>query len=138
MTVRHRKREVVMRSTLFLLLAILGSIFKTSGALPKTDPDEEVLAQLKKAGADLSKPHKIEFFLYFPEETAAKEAGARIKQAGFDVDVRRAAQGPEWLCFATRAMVPELAALQKIRREFVALAASFGGEYDGWGTKVVK
>jgi hypothetical protein len=126
-----------MRST-FLLLAILGGIFNTPGALQKTDPDEAVLAQLRKAGSNLSKYHKIEFFLYFPKETIAKEAGQRIKQAGFDVEVRRAAKGPDWLCFATRTMVPELAALQRIRRKFNAIAASLGGEYDGWGTGVVK
>ena len=122
----------------FLLFAILAGIFNTPSGLPTTDPDEVVLAQLKKAGSDLSKPHKIEFFLYFPKEAVAKEASLRVKQAGFNIEIRRAAKGTDWLCFATKTMVPELSALQKIRREFEALANSLGGEYDGWGTEIVK
>jgi len=35
-------------------------------------------------------------------------------------------------------MVPDLAALQKIRYDFEALTVSLKGEYDGWGTEVEK
>ena len=128
----------MMARSVLLVLTLLGGISSLFGLSQGTDLDAAVLAQLRKAGSNLSKPHKIEFFLYFPSEAVANEAGARAKQAGFDVDVRRAAKGPDWLCFATKTMVPQLAALQRIRREFDALAASLGGEYDGWGTGVVK
>lgn len=104
----------------------------------KQDLDESVLVQLKKAGSDLSKPHGIEFFLYFPTQSVAENAASSLRTSGFEVDVRRAAQGDAWLCFVTKTMVPELADLQRIRRDFVALAASLSGEYDGWGTQVVK
>jgi hypothetical protein len=108
------------------------------GFSKKADPDQMVLEHLKKAGSDLSKPHNLEFFIYVPTEADAMEIAPRIKEAGFAVDVRQAAQGPGWLCFATKTMIPELTALQKIRRDFSALAASKRGEYDGWGTGVVK
>jgi regulator of RNase E activity RraB len=104
----------------------------------KPDLDQSVLVQLKKAGSDLTKPHRIEFFLYFPTQAVADQAALTIRNAGFEVAVRKAAQGDHWLCFATKIMVPELADLQKIRRDFVSLAVSMGGEYDGWGTPVVK
>lgn len=102
-----------------------------------TDPDEFVLAQLKKAGSDLSKVHQPEFFLYFSNETLAQQAAEEIQRKGFQVQVKRAAQGDSWLCLATKAIVPELLLLQSIRRDFNALAASLGGDYDGWGTPVV-
>jgi len=104
----------------------------------KSDSDQSVLLQLRKAGSDLSKPHSIEFFVYFPTQAAAEKAAVPIRRAGFGVDVQQAAQGDDWLCFATKTMVPELVDLQKIRRDFVALAAAMNGEYDGWGTQVVK
>jgi regulator of ribonuclease activity B len=113
-------------------------IFSLFGCSKKPDPDEFVLMQLKKAGSDLSKPHKLEFFLYFPEQSDAEQAAPRIRDAGFQVDVRRAAQGSDWLCFATKTMVPELPVLQKIRSEFNSIAASLNGEYDGWGAHVEK
>ena len=58
-----------------------------------TDHDQLVLVQLRKSGSDLSKPHKIEFFLYFPTQSIAENAGLNIRDAGFEVEVRGAAQG---------------------------------------------
>jgi regulator of RNase E activity RraB len=103
----------------------------------KTDLDQLVLLQLRKSGSDLAKPHKIEFFLYFPTQPLAEKARLDIRDAGFDVEVRRAAQGDSWLCFATKTMIPALPDLQKIRQTFVELAGSMDGEYDGWGTQIV-
>jgi regulator of RNase E activity RraB len=110
--------------------------FSLFGCSENPDLDESVLVQLKKAGSDLSKPHKIEFFLYFPSQSVADRAALRIREAGFQVEVRRAAKGNDWLCFATKTMVPELSSLQQIRRDFSSLAASLKGEYDGWGTPI--
>jgi regulator of RNase E activity RraB len=104
----------------------------------RPDLDQSVLVQLRKAGSDLTKPHHIEFFLYFPTQAVADKAALTIRNAGFEVEVRKAAQGDHWLCFTTKTMVPELSDLQKIRSEFVSLVASMNGEYDGWGTQVVK
>ncbi len=113
-------------------------LFSLFGCSKKRDLDEMVLVQLRKAGADLSKPHHIEFFLYFPSQPIAEQAAPKIKAAGFDVKVEPAAQGSDWLCYATKTMVPDLPALQKIRTDFSDLAASLGGKYDGWGTEVEK
>jgi hypothetical protein len=107
------------------------------GFAKKADPDQMVLEQLKKAGSDLAKPHKIEFFLYFPTQAAANNASLRIKAKGFQVEVKQAATGPAWLCFATRAMAPQLKEMQQIRKDFTAIALADGGDYDGWGTEIV-
>ena len=128
---------MILQSAVLCLL-LLGGIFDWLTGPKRVDPDEAVLVQLKKAGSNLSKPHRIEFFLYFPTKLVAEQAALRIKPAGFEVDVKLAAKGNDWLCFATRTMIPELPALQKIRRDFTAIASSLGGEYDGWGTAVEK
>jgi regulator of RNase E activity RraB len=112
--------------------------FSVFGSSENADPDESVLVQLEKVGSDLSKPHKIEFFLYFPSQSVAERAALRIREAGFQVEIRRAAKGNHWLCLATKTMVPEVSALQQIRRDFSSLAASLKGEYDGWGTPIEK
>jgi regulator of RNase E activity RraB len=102
-----------------------------------SSPDQMVIAQLQKAGSNLAKPHAIEFFLYFPTESAANQASARIRDAGFQSEVKKAAQGDTWLCFATKEIVPTQDALETIRNDFGALATSLGGEYDGWGCPMV-
>lgn len=103
----------------------------------KADLDQLVLVQLRQSGSNLSKPHSIEFFLYFPTQSVAEKASQNVRDAGFAVEVRRAAQGDSWLCFATKTMVPALPDLQRIRQHFMELAGSMNGEYDGWGTQVV-
>jgi hypothetical protein len=128
----------LQREGLALTIALLTTVLSLFGCTKKPDLDESVLIQLKKAGSDLSKPHNIEFFLYFPTQAAAEQAASKIRDAGFHVEVRRAAKGADWLCCATKTMVPDLMALQKIRQDFSSLADSLGGEYDGWGTPVAK
>jgi hypothetical protein len=58
------------------------------GFAKKADPDQIVLEQLRKAGSDLSKPHKIEFFLYFPTQSSASKASVKIKEMGFEVEMK--------------------------------------------------
>jgi hypothetical protein len=101
-------------------------------------PDEAVIVQLRKAGSNLSKPHPVEFFLYFPTEQIAQQAAEKIRLDGFEPDVKPGATGDQWLCFATKSIEPSLENMEKIRREFASLTASLGGEYDGWGTPIVK
>jgi regulator of ribonuclease activity B len=101
-------------------------------------PDEAVMSPLGKAGSNMSKPHPVEFFLYFPAEQIARQAAEKIRLDGFEANVRPAATGDQWLCFATKPIEPSLENMENIRREFTALAASLGREYDGWGTPIVK
>ena len=104
----------------------------------KVDLDQLVLVQLRKSGSNFLKPHNIEFFLYFPTQSVAENASLNVRDAGFEVEVRKAAQSDSWLCFARKTMIPALTDLQRIRQNFVTLADSMNGEYDGWGTQVVK
>jgi regulator of RNase E activity RraB len=119
-------------------VALLATVLNLFGCAKKPGPDESVLTQLKKAGSDLSKPHNIEFFLYFPTQGVAEQAASKIRDQGFRVEVGRAAKGGTWMCHATKTMIPDLPALQKICEDFTSLANSLNGEYDGWGTPVVK
>jgi len=113
-------------------------IFNLFGCSPKLGPDALVLSQLKKAGSDLSKLHKIEFFLYLPSEAAAETTASRVRAEGFDASVKPPMGTPLWLCFCTKMMVPDLTELQRVRHDFDHLTRELGGNYDGWGTPVVK
>lgn len=113
-------------------------IFKSFFAFgKKLDPDEAVLTELNKVGSDLSKPHGIEFFLYLPSEADARQAAEQLTVDGFEVEVSQAAEGSDWVCLATKTMVPNLADLQQIRLKLERIAAATGGVYDGWGSPVV-
>jgi hypothetical protein len=99
-------------------------------------PDAAVLKHMRRLGGNVTKPHFIESFLYFPTEEDAREAEAELAAQGFAVDVNQSAKGAEWLCLATKEMVPEYPDLVALRRSLTALANKFNGIYDGWGTLV--
>jgi regulator of RNase E activity RraB len=119
-----------------IIVAILTGLLLGCQKKQSLDLDHQVLDQLKSAGSDLSSPHDIEFFLYFPTETAAREAAVGVEAEGCDVDVRLGADEKNWLCYATRRMVPKHDELARLRARFNELAQKGGGEYDGWGTNV--
>ena len=102
------------------------------------DLDQQVLDELKRSGSDLTKPHKIDFYLYFPNEQKAKTAAAQIKDKVTSADVRLGANNKDWLCFATKEMVPEHSELVRLRYLFNSVAVKLNGEYDGWETGIVK
>jgi regulator of RNase E activity RraB len=108
---------------------------RAAATLPPVDGDGATLDALAHAGSNLSRVHTIEFFLYFPTQAAAEQAAAALRSE-FTVEVRPPDDGSDWLCFATRAMRPELAPLRALRERFTALAEAGGGAYDGWGTEV--
>ena len=127
-----------MRKTLIIVTLTLLLVSLMACSTYDEQADLQVLNQLEEAGSDLSKPHEIEFFLYFPDEASANEAAASIRGQGFVVEVMPPMAGSDWLCFATRTLVPKLEDIVAIGREFTAIAEAHGGEYDGWGTQVVR
>ena len=127
----------ICRSPLFLLAVLLG-VLTLLGCSKKPDADELVIFELKKAGSDLSKPHKIDFYLYLPTQSAAEQAVVHVRDRGFEAVVRPAAKGTNWLCLAKKALVPNLSDIKRIGRDFDQFCAAAGGDYDGWEAEVTK
>lgn len=113
-------------------------IFFTRGAKAESGPDAKVIAQLRAVGSNLSKPHSIEFFLYFPSREAADRVAAKMVAAGFGAKIDHAAKGTSWGILGTKTMVPVEGDLVSIRQQLNAWSKAEGGEYDGWGTEVEK
>ena len=103
------------------------------------EQDAAVIQGLRDAGSDLSKPHLIDFFFYFPDRKSAEAAAAELRSLRYDVfDIGAANDQSVWLVQANRSLVPDLAMMNASTRELEALAARHGGDYDGWGTSVVE
>ena len=100
--------------------------------------DQQVLDQLREVGSNLSLPHSIEHFLYFPEEAAAREVASALAAEGYRAEARPGADGKDWLVLASHTVVPSPRQVATNTLRMEKLAASFGGEYDGWGAGVVK
>ena len=128
----------MMRSLVILATLVLLFFPVVACTTSEAEADLQTLNRLEKAGSDLSKPHEMEFFLYFPDEASANAAAADIREQGFVVEVRPAAEGTDWLCFAVKTMVPAHEDVVAVGRELNAIAGAYGGEYDGWGAAVVR
>jgi len=86
----------------------------------------------------LSKPHNIDFFLYFPTDGTANHGAKDIEGDVDTVKVELGADKKNWLCFANKRMVPDHDKLVALRKHFNEVAHKGNGVYDGWGTEVVK
>jgi hypothetical protein len=122
-----------MKKRLLLILFVLLSVSYVFGFYQTTDPDQLLIEQLSKSGADVSKPHDITFLFYFPSQDGATKALFDIYKKKFDAELTKPEKaGEPWTCLAKKTMVPELKAMQKIRQQFMTIATANGGEYHGW------
>jgi len=98
--------------------------------------DTEALNQLRAAGSNLAKPHKIDFYLYFPNEDEAETAAAVIRPLGYTVTVSAGEDEGNWLCLASRTMMPTIEEITVARALFKGLAQLHQGVYGGWNTAI--
>ncbi len=123
----------------FWLIAV--SLFSPATLLAQAQASDDslVIQELKKSGSNVSKPHDIEFYLYFPNRKVAERASLKIRKLGCSIKkIAPAASGPGWLVLAAKTMIPTESALTQLRGEFDRIARSEKGEYDGWEAGVVK
>jgi hypothetical protein len=97
---------------------------------------EEVLATLRRNGSDTTKAHRLDFFVYAPEQASASKAANRICECGFKAEVSRA--GKRWLIVASKTLVPATADLAENGRFFEQIAEAVGGDFDGWEAQAVE
>jgi hypothetical protein len=82
-------------------------------------------------------PLEINYYLYFPTEEAAQRAGQRLVGDGYRVEVRDVSEvdtSNPWLTYVTSTL-PESdddLGLGEVEEYMEAIAASEGGEYDGY------
>jgi hypothetical protein len=102
-------------------------------------PDDEnghVLRNMAEAGVDLSSERIVDFEHCFPDEASAREFAASVKQRVFAVRIflPQADGHPTWEVQCRVRIIPTHATVTRTEDELAALARSFRGYPDGWGT----
>ena len=129
----HCCRTQRSSACLLVFVAILISVPHSWAVAEEKDPDNIALLKARKAGVDLSRPHKILFTLKLPED-ATQQVISRLQQEGFNAQVWLN-DGSSCILFAAKTMVPELGPLQSIRHDFDSLLSSVLTEFErGWGS----
>ena len=114
---------------------VLLSVFGVSAVVAATDDtDAKVFKLLEENGTDLSRTHRVDFFLLFSQMENAARACDTLATEGYESHL--SASNNTFTCQAARAMVLDLADMQARRARFDRLAAEFSGKYDGWGAVV--
>lgn len=72
----------------------------------------------------------VDFFLYFPDQNNAEQAGITLREDGYAVETRLGADNVNWLVKASREIGDE--DLDAAEERMVELAGSLGGEFDGY------
>ncbi len=100
-------------------------------------PDKRVIVELRKLGSDTTKPHPIDFYLYFENEVSANRAGAELELRGFSCEIQRSIGDSNWLCLARKDIIPQENTLLSIRVLLEEIARKHLGKYDGWETMIL-
>jgi len=116
----------------------ISGVEKAVAPIGSLEADRQTLRALRDAGADLTKPTTVNFYIYFAERGAAESASAQAGTATLKSKVQRAADDSAWLCLVTGSMVPSESAIRQESTRLQAVAAAHGGDYDGWEAAVTK
>jgi hypothetical protein len=124
---RHTKRGAIVLRRLF------GRKPRDIGEL-----DAMVIAQLRKAGADLRLPRDTIHYLYFPTQEGANVAAGMLRAEGLTAEAKPAAAGElPWVVIANHDYVVNDETIRAIRAVAEDAARVGGGEYDGWEAAAV-
>ena len=111
---------------------------EVAGGVGSLEGDRQVLAQMREAGADLSKPTEINFYLYFNDRATAERAKTEAGDGSLTATVRPGANSDTWLCLVSGTMIPDEATIHAIVVRLLGVAQRHGGDYDGWEAAITK
>lgn len=119
------------------LAALVALATPRSNSEDMMSSDAETLKALAEAGSDLTKPHLIDHWIFFQDESGARAAAKDLVASGFVVvSLDKDPEGSEWRLLARKEMVPRLEDVEKTSAVVEALARRNNGDYDGWETQV--
>lgn len=101
------------------------------------DQDREV-ARARRASQHPTRAtdEAMSHYLYFPVQTDAESAGEQLRARGYRVEVRKGADGENWLALAKGPQPKAKEETEKLRNDMESLATEHNGEYDGWEAAV--
>ena len=111
-----------------------------SFAQPATEQmDARGVQNLVTQGADLAKPHRVDFFVVVSKEPDAQAVSTEMAGLGYQVvAIQPPSSSTNWTVHAQKTVAPQLDTIRKITRQLDTLASKHGGHYDGWGTTAVR
>jgi hypothetical protein len=123
---------------LVLLLAAISPALQSSLQAAESASDAQALLRLADGGSDLSKLHRVEFFLEFAEAEAAESAVLKLGELAFAASSNQDDSTGHWVVRAVKAMYPIESDLRGLRDKLDVIAAEGNGRYQGWQARVLE
>ena len=99
----------------------------------RSTSDRDVYAEFEGHNPDLSRPHEVNWFLYFPTEDAARTVAAMLSSEKFEIDVHKLDENSDWTVEATRSLAVSYILVMRITNRVQQICEAHGGSFDGWG-----
>ena len=96
---------------------------------------EDVRTHLSEQGSDLTLPHNLDLYLYYPTAATAHEVAAVFRDSPITSEIIES--DPHWLCLVQCRLVPSTEDLSAIGNLMRAIHDQFGGDFDGWHAEIV-
>ncbi len=117
----------------------MGFLRRTPGnPQPQGDPIAAAVEDLRRRGADPTRPHETRHFIYVPGVAAAQSLARSLAKPGRKVEVDTSGRQGYWLVVAIESLPITPEAIGAVRAELEAAAAAGGGEYDRWQVEVAE
>ncbi len=118
-----------------LVAARVVFIIRKTRSAPRDDWDARMVKDLRASGANAFTPYEIDFFFTLPDEQGCQSLRQRLESEGFACDSKSMADHAEGFSLhALKKLRISVSDMQEFTQRFQALAAQFGGHYDGWTT----
>jgi hypothetical protein len=114
----------------------VGFLRQGKAAPGPVDPLRRALDDLRRAGADPSKPHETRHFIYVPGVRPAQQLARALQKAGRRVEVETSTRKGQWLVIVIESLPITPETIGAVRAELEAAATSVGGTYDRWQVAV--
>lgn len=118
-----------------LLVVRVAMILRRTRSAAGDDWDARQVKELRASGANAFTPYEIDFFFTLPDEPSCTSMRTRLESDGFTTDARGMNEHAEGISLhASKRLRVSVSEMQGFTQRFQALAAEFGGHYDGWTT----
>jgi Regulator of ribonuclease activity B len=140
----HHERGENPASVEVVLLCGLASASRALTAKPRQSGSrmdefegfpEDVRGHLSEQGSDLTLPHNLDLYLYYPAEAPAQEVAAAFVDSPMESEVIES--DDHWLCLVQCRLVPSVDGLAAIANLMRTVHDKFGGDFDGWHAEIV-
>jgi hypothetical protein len=98
--------------------------------------DRDLYAQIEAMGVDMTQPHQVDWYSYFPTASGALDVARVLRDDHLEVEVSDAEGDGEWPVVASRTGQMTYMVVMRMTNRMRQTVDAHGGTLDGWGMAI--